>query len=157
DQASFRLTFVSQTPGAVVGNLAVGGDSFTITARAIGPQLRISYQVGGTDNPISPGDVAAFPSTAVGQSVAGQFPFTNPGPGPYSFITVGVTDATGSFKTTDLPTLPTQLQPDESITFAMSFTPQTSGKISGTFDVNGATLIGLSGVATASSQLKFTY
>ncbi len=157
DQTSLTVTFAPQTAETVVGHLAIGSDSFTITARAVGASLQISYAIGGASNPIFPGQTAPFPTTTVGQSVAATFTFTNHGTGPFSFISLGVTDPTGSFLLSNLPVLPMDLQAGASLSLTVSFTPQTPETVTGTLNLNGTALLSLSGVATASSSLQFSY
>ncbi len=157
DQTSLKVTFAPTTPGSVVAHLAIGTDNFLFTARAVGPLLDVTYQVGSTSNPIFSGNTAAFPSSSVGQSVSATFTFKNSGTGPFSFISVGVTDSTGSFKATGLPSLPLDLQAGDSLSFGVTFAPQVAGKILATLDVNGAAAFALSGVAAAASSLVFSY
>jgi hypothetical protein len=157
DQTSLKVTFAPTTPGSVVAHLAIGTDNFLFTARAVGPLLDVTYQVGSTSNPIFSGNTAAFPSSSVGQSVSATFTFKNSGTGPFSFISVGVTDSTGSFKVTGLPSLPQDLQAGDSLSFGVTFAPQVAGKILATLDVNGAAAFALSGVAAAASSLVFSY
>ena len=157
DQTSLKVTFAPTTPGSVVAHLSIGTDNFLFTARAVGPLLDITYQVGSTSNPISSGNTAAFPSSSVGQSVSATFTFKNSGTGPFSFVSVGVTDSTGSFKVTGLPSLPLDLQAGDSLSFGVTFAPQVAGKILATLDVNGVAAFSLSGVAAAASSLVFSY
>lgn len=157
DQTSIKVTFAPTTPGAVVAHLAIGTDNFLFTARAVGPLLDITYQVGSTSNPITAGSTAPFPNSSVGQSVSATFTFKNSGTGPFSFISVGVTDSTGSFKVTGLPALPQDLKAGDSLSFGVTFAPQVAGKILATLDVNGVAVFSLSGVAAAASSLVFSY
>ncbi len=157
DQTSLKITFAPQTPGAVVAHLAIGTDNFQFTARAVGPSLDATYQVGSTSNPISSGATAPFPDSSVGQSVSAKFTFKNSGTGPFSFISIGVTDPTGSFTVTGLPSLPSDLKAGDSLSFGVTFAPQVAGKITATLDINGGATFGLSGVAAAASSLVFSY
>jgi hypothetical protein len=157
DQTSLKVTFAPQTPGAIVAHLAIGTDNFIFTARAVGPLLDVTYDVGSTSNPITPGSTAPFPNSSVGQSVSAKFTFKNSGTGPFSFISIGITDPTGSFKVTGLPSLPEDLKAGDSLSFGVTFAPQVAGKITASLDINGGAAFQLSGVAAAASSLVFSY
>jgi hypothetical protein len=159
-ETSVRVRFAPTTPGAVSGRLAIGADTFLITARGIGAQLQLSYEIGGVTQRLGTSDVAAFPATGVGRTVTAQFTLNNQGTGPFSLFTVGVTDPSGSFQLSGPPADPVQVQPGDSMSFTITFTPKSAGKVTGTLDLNGVSIVGLSGVGsteTAVSSLAFSY
>lgn len=122
--ASFTVTFAPQTSGAASGTV-------TLTSNASNPALTMSLS--GTGN-AADGSIAANPSSltfgsvTVGNKQTLSETVTNVGG---SGITVSQVSASGSGFSVSGITTPLTLNAGQSATFSVSFTPSSSGDVSG--------------------------
>lgn len=157
DSTSFQINFVLPSADAATGRLGVGNDSFLVTARSIGPSLRLSYMLGGISNPLALGSTVPFPGTAVGQKSDMQITIRNEGTGQFTAVSLDLGDPAAPFTLSDFPSLPVQIQPNESLTFTASFVPQTPGRATTTLGLNGVAILVLSGNTASGSTLQYSY
>jgi hypothetical protein len=155
---SITITFAPTQPSALPGHLLIGNDTFELDARAVGPQLRYSYQVGSVTIPINTQALISFPTVSVGQTGSVQFIITNRGTGADPLVSVGVLDTKGIFRLRGLPALPAQIAPNSSVSFAIDFVPQAAGLATSTLIVDGQSfaLSGFSSVPPALPAYQFT-
>ena len=150
---SFNVTFAPQSSGSVTG-------SVSITSNAPNPTL--SIPLSGTG--VTPGAIAATPSSVnfgsvqVGNSNLQSETVKNSGG---SSVTISQATVSNSAFTISGLSLPLTLTPNQSFTFGLTFTPQTSGNASGnlvlTSNAPVANLtVSLSGVGTSPGQLTIT-
>ena len=111
-----------------------------------------SYSIGGTTFPIADQGVLTFPTTAITQTNSAQFTIKNTGSSPASLVSVGLADTQNAFQLRNLPALPTQVGPNQSLTFTIDYKPQLPGIAAATLLIDAA-LINLAGSAPAPPSL----
>ena len=120
-----------------------------VSAFAAAPQYVLSYIVNGNQSALTSGVI--LPPTTVGTTGTATVVIFNNGDG--DGVISGVTGAGGVFQVTGLPN-PTTVKPNTNVTFIVSFTPTTTGLVSGSLTINfdtGAQIIALSGQGTGVS------
>lgn len=143
----FVLTFTPRETGRATGRLRIGNDIFEIVGIGTGPRLLLSYRLGDTTVAVPPTGNALFPPTQVGDSSTIEFLLENKGNRPASIANVSLTQTGTSFSLTGVPLLPLQLEPDQSLTFALRFSPPALGQFSAGLRINSDT-VSITGSAT---------
>lgn len=150
---SFTVTFAPATTGAVNGDVVITSD---------GSNSSLSIPVSGKGvaagtlgpNPAS----LSFGNVQVGHSADLFETLTNTGSSPVDISQANVTNS--AFSLSGL-TLPTTLNPSESVTFTTTFTPGSSGSANGNIKIvssasNSNLSVSLSGTGTAAGQLSIS-
>jgi hypothetical protein len=148
---TFTVTFAPTSAGAVNGTLA-------IVSNASNSPLNIALSGTG----VTPGQLSANPaslafgSVQVGSSANLSETLTNSGG---TAVTISQANVTGTGFSISGLTLPTTLNPTQSVTFTATFTPTAAGAASGTLAIvsnasNSPLNIALSGTGTAQGQLS---
>jgi hypothetical protein len=155
---SITLTYSPTRAGLATGRLIIGNDTFLVSASGIGPLLQFSYQVGGANVSVNPGEAVSFPPTPAGQTAAIRFNVSNTGTAPASLTGIGITDNTGVFRLTGLPALPSQLEAAGSAGFTVTFAPLAAGTASSSLLINNQAfgLTAFSSVPSPLSEYHFT-
>jgi hypothetical protein len=150
---SFTVTFAPTATGAVSGSVSV-------TSNASNSSLSIPVSATGasqgtlSSNPSS----LALGSVAVGNNASLSETVTNTGG---SSVTISQANVSGAGFAISGLALPTTLSPNQSVTFATTFAPTSSGSTSGTLTIvsnasNSNLSIALSGTGTAIAQLSLS-
>ena len=148
---SFTVAFAPSTAGGASGNVGVSSN---------GSNPNLSIPVSGTG--VAQGTLGANPaslsfgSVQVGNSTNLSETLTNSGG---SAITITAANLSSAAYSISGLTLPTTLNPSQSVTFTATFTPSAADSASGTLSIvsnasNPNLTIGFSGVGTASGQLS---
>jgi len=148
------LTFSPREAGRVTGRLRIGNDSFEVAAVGSGARLLYSYDLSGT--PISvvpPAGTVLFPPTQAGSTGTVVFTVENRGNRAAAIATIGITQTGAHFSLRNVPQLPLQLQPEQSISFSIQFSPSTLGLLSAVLRVNTDTMT-VSGNATEPPEIS---
>lgn len=156
--ASVTVTFTSATPGRYTGRLRIGDDSFDVVSNALGSTLTYSYIAGPVTTTITGGGSVNFPAVAAGQTSTVNFVVTNSGTSAAPINSVGVLTTGTTFAVTGLPNLPASIAPGQSLSFGVTFTPATTGSLTGTLRVDSQSfaLSGLGNQPQAIPTYKFT-
>jgi Abnormal spindle-like microcephaly-assoc'd, ASPM-SPD-2-Hydin len=136
---SFTLNFAPTQPGAATGRLTIGSDTFTVTANGIGSRLTYSYTNTAAAVPVTEGGVVIFAPIEVGKNEKLQFSIQNTGTGPTAISSINLATAGTSFAVDQLPALPFNLDAGATATFAVGFTPGSTGGLTATLRINAAT------------------
>ncbi len=101
------------------------------------------------------GGTILFSSVPLAQGVSANVTVTNSGTTPTTITSVGIASggASSSYSISNLPPLPTTLQPGGSLTFTVTFAPTTSGLNSATILIN-STALTLSGFGTGAPAIS---
>jgi hypothetical protein len=148
----FTVTFAPQQPGPVTGRLTIGADSFGITATGIGSKLTYSYANTAAATAVVEGGTAIFAPIPVGNTESLSFSVQNTGTSPATISSINLTAPSSMFSLHQLPSLPMNLNPGASITFAASFLPNNTGTLTATLAINTSTFT-LSGTGTQPGAL----
>jgi Abnormal spindle-like microcephaly-assoc'd, ASPM-SPD-2-Hydin len=146
DQITFTLTFTPVLPGKVTGRLTVGSDVFTLTGTGLGPKLTFAY--GSSATTVLPTGTVVFSLVQVGQSGQQSFTVTNAGTSAATITSIAVADTKGVFKLVNQPSGTTTLNPGETLTFTIVFTPAVTGFATTTLQIDTNSFL-LSGSGTA--------
>ena len=149
---SFTITInlTPVEPGPATGQLRIGDSTFDLSGEGLGAIL--TYTLVGADGPkqIEPRDTIVFPQTQVGDASEVTLQISNSGNESETLSGIGV--GAGAFSLRNLPELPSPLQADQTITFAIVFEPERLGPQSAMLAVNAANFT-LSGVGENVSDL----
>lgn len=126
---AITVTYTPVQVGSSTGRLQIGNDSFGITAQGTAPALTYSYQTGGTTSPVSPGQTITFGGTNVGSQSSAVIEFQNTGTAAVVLNTLGVTGV--GFSITDGPFLPVTIQPQQSNSITVVYSPVQPGPSTG--------------------------
>ena len=151
DQITFTLTFAPTQPGKLNGRLTVGSDVFSLTGTGLGPKLIFTY--GGSPTvTVLPSGTVVFSPVQVGQTGRQSFTVTNSGTSAVTIASIAVADTKGVFKLINPPPGPTTLNPANSLTFGISFSPAVTGFSVTTLQIDTQTF-NLSGSGTPPPDL----
>ena len=149
---SFTITInlTPVEPGPATGQLRIGDSTFDLSGEGLGAIL--TYTLVGADGSkqIEPRDTIVFPQTQVGGASEVTLQISNSGNESETLSGIGV--GAGAFSLRNLPELPSPLQADQTITFAIVFEPERLGPQSAMLAVNAANFT-LSGVGENVSDL----
>ena len=136
---SFNLTFTFTPPqaGNFTASLLIGGVTFSIAARGLGPLYQYSYTTGSSTSPVSPNGSLFFATAPLGQSSSTTFTVTNTGTAPGTVSGIFIGEANSPFAITGLPQVPLTIAPNQTVTFGITFTPATTASVSGTLHLDG--------------------
>ncbi len=151
--ASFIVTFAPTQPGAAVGRLKVGNDTFDLIADGLGPALEYSYTIGSVTTLVAAGGSVLLTPVPVGATATAQFIITNSGTANASVTSISVS-STGSpvFTISDLPSLPATVAPKGTLAFTVRFAPKALGAASATLKVDAQSFT-LSGTGNSPATL----
>ncbi len=161
---TFVINFTPVQPGRNAARLRIGNDIFELAGTGIGSKLTFSYTNGATTNTVtSPGLVPFTPAT-VGQSSSLEFTVRNTGTVSAVIGSIGITSgaATGAasnvFRLENPPPLPVTLEPEQSLSFGIRFSPLTTGQSTATLYVDATpfTLAGFGTDPPALPSYRFT-
>jgi hypothetical protein len=136
DSFTFTLTFMPTLPGDQPGQLLIGSDLFTISGRGLGPKLVFSYVSGGTSTTLGPSDAVIFSPIPVGQTSQLEFTITNMGTTTAKVSNVVIGEPKSPFSLAGLPSLPSSLDPGQTLQFSIAFAPVTTGPSNGTLHID---------------------
>ncbi len=148
---TFTLNYAPVEPVTSAVRLLIGNDTFTVTGRGLGAQLRYSYAVGGVEVPVTTNSVS-FPPLSPGQTASVAFTVSNRGTAAGSVVSVGVLDTRGIFRLRSLPALPATVEPDGRLTFMVDFAPVAAGQATTTLVIDGVGFV-LNGFSAAPPPL----
>ncbi len=165
--ALLSFIFTPATAGANTGTLSLlltsSGQSapqtFFLTGTGQLPNFITSYilQPAGNQVAISNGGTLAFPATNTSSTATASFIIANNGTGPGVVDSVTISGA--GFLISGLTLLPATVQPNNNITFTISFAPAARGAASGTLNIAlaGASPISINLAGTgAGASLTYT-
>jgi hypothetical protein len=132
----FTLSFAPTQPGSISGRLTIGSDTFTITSSGIGSRLIFTYSSGSAAVPVADAGVVLFPPLAVGSTGTLNFSIQNTGTSAATISNVSLAAQSTVFALPGLPALPVNLAPGATISFPISFVPNTTGSLTTTLRVN---------------------
>ena len=148
----FTLNFAPTQPGAITGQLTVGGDMFTVSATGIGPLLTYSYANSVGTTSVAAGGTVVFAPLAVGSTESVNFTVQNTGTSAATISSINLAAASTVFTLAQLPGLPLSLAPNATITFTASFAPNNTGTLTATLAVDTTSFV-LSGTGTPPPSL----
>jgi hypothetical protein len=135
---NFTLNFAPTQPGAATGRLTIGADTFTVTANGIGARLTYSYTNAAAAVPVTDGGLVIFTPIEVGKTQKLQFAIQNTGTSSTAISSINLASSGTSFGLDQLPALPFNLDAGATATFAVNFTPGTTGGLTATLRINAA-------------------
>ena len=143
---TFTLTFSPVQTGSAAGSLRVANDQFTLAANGLGSKFTFTY---GTGTPITvpSGGAVIFSPTQVGQTSQTPFIITNSGTAAGTIASIAVADTRGVFSLLTPPSLPATLNPGDTVTVPLVFTPATTGFATSTLQID-TQVVTLSGAGT---------
>ena len=142
-EAEIQIAFSPTTVGPYSATLAVGTLSLTLQGAAT---VSAAVTVQGSTTALTTGAPLDFGQVDIGSSLAKKLVLSNPSSAAITVNNVTVSGACFSL----LPglTLPLQLAPSQTVSFQVSFSPQTGTSYQGTLSVDGRTF-NLRGVGVA--------
>lgn len=151
--ASFTVSYTPTQVGSCstnasqCGTLVIGNAAFKLSGTGLGSQLTFSYTGAGGSVSLGTGGQVIFPNTQVSQSSKVSLTVTNSGT---TATTVVLVSTNPPFS---VPTFsPVTLGAGNSTTFPVTFTPATTGSVSGTLNINNIA-VQLIGAGTAPPTL----
>lgn len=141
------------TNSSQCGTLVIGNAVFKLSGTGLGPQLNFSYTSAGSTIAIGTNGEVVFPGIPVSQSEKVPFTITNSGTTSTTVTLVTVTP-TPPFSVP--PLSPTVLAPGNSTTIPITFSPLTTGPVSGTIVVNGTSIPLIGGGTTPPTMPSYT-
>jgi len=145
--AQFTLNFAPTQPGAVNGQLTIGGVQFPVTATGIGSQLVYTYANSAGSSSVAPGGAVIFTPLAVGSTESISFTVQNTGTSSATISSINVASSSSIFSLQQVPALPLSLAPGASVGFSASFAPNNTGSLTATLAIDTTTFV-LSGTGT---------
>lgn len=157
DSFTSTVNFIPTQAGSATGTLTIGNDRFRIAGNGIGAQLLYSYTSTGSPTPVTVQPLLGtvlFSSSSLGQSSTVTFTVTNTGTISTTLTSLGIVGtSTASFTINNPTPLPAVIAPKSSVSFLITFIPQTSGLNTANLLVNGQSFV-LSGFGTGVPQLQ---
>jgi len=152
---TIAVSFSPSQPGPATGTLAIGGDAFALASNGLGPALSFTYSVGGTAIALPAGGTISFSPIAAGATESTTVQIVNTGTAQAVIGNISAGGTGSAFNVSGLPALPLKLNPGASSSFTLVFSPNTTGTVTGTLQVDALSfnLLG-SGLGPA---LSFTY
>ncbi|MFN7921492.1 MAG: choice-of-anchor D domain-containing protein [Bryobacteraceae bacterium] len=135
---SYTLTvnFQPTTPGRVQGRLRIGADDFDLTAVGLGPVLNYAYVINNVATTVPAAGSIIFTPAAVGASSSLRFTIANTGTSPTTVSSIGLAAPTTIFTLRNIPNLPVNVQPNQTIGFDLDFAPVALGNATATLRVD---------------------
>ncbi len=140
-QISFTVQFVPTAPGAAQGSLQVsyasGSTSVLLSATAITSLLNYQVTQGPQTGPLTGGQTIRFGDVAVGSTSSAVVQVQNLSGAAVTLNTIAASGA--GFAVIDAPFLPTILQPGQTASVTVRFTPNQAGPFSGRIQIGSDT------------------
>ncbi len=137
----FTINFAPKTRGALTGTLSVGLGgtqlSIPLQGQSVGASLTYSAVIGSQTFNLATGGLT-FPSTNLGSKSSATVQISNSGDAAAPVNTISVV-GTG-FGLSNVPPLPTTLNPGTGFTFTVMFTPQSAGAATGTLIIDSVSI-----------------
>jgi len=153
---SLTVQFTPTTPGPATGTLqttfASGSWSATLSGKGITSFLQYQLTQNGTTTSLTPGQTISF-SAAVGGKAQATVQFQNVESAAVLLNSIAVS-GTG-FSLSDIPFLPTTLEPQQTNTATITFSPPAAGPFTGRLQIGGDSFL-LSGSGLG-PLLQFSY
>lgn len=154
---SFTVRYSPVNPGTDTGKLTINFPNQTVNINLTGTGISslISYTTidADTATPVAAGQQITVPDTPIGVQRSISIQVQNTGTAPSVINSVSAVGA--GFTVTDLPFLPITLQPGDSFTSTVNFTPTQAGAATGTLTI-GADRFRLAGNGIG-AQLLYSY
>jgi len=153
DLTTFVVNFAPTQPGRNSARLRIGNEIFDLVGTGIGPKLTFAYATAGVSSAVNSPGLIPFTPVTVGASSSLEFTIRNKGTTSATVGSIGIATASGgaaagaAFRLVDPPALPLSLQPEESVTFTIRFTPATTGQSTASLFVDALSFT-LSGFGT---------
>ncbi len=155
NNATFTVRYSPVNPGTDTGKLTVNFANQTVNINLTGSATSsiISYTTvdGDVVTPVPAGQQITIPDTPIGVPRSVSIQVQNTGTAPSVINSVSALGA--GFTVTDVPFLPITLQPGDSFTSTINFTPTVAGSVTGTLTI-GSDRFRLAGTGIGS---QFTY
>jgi hypothetical protein len=126
----FSISFTPRESGETAGRLRIDSASFNLIGTGLGS--RLTYTAGSTN--VLPNGVILFPNTAVGSIANADLRIENAGNIPASISTVSISGT--AFALIDLPALPVELNPGESLLVRLRVKPDAVGTLNGAVQID---------------------
>ncbi|HZR63500.1 MAG TPA: choice-of-anchor D domain-containing protein [Terriglobales bacterium] len=149
---SFTLNFAPTQPETINGTLTIGGDTFGVTGTGIGSRLVYSYTNSAASISVAEGGVVIFQPIPVESKATLTFSIQNTGTTSTTLSSINLAAASTVFTLQQLPPLPSNLNPGDTVTFAVGFVPNNTGSLTATLRVNNSSFT-LSGTGTPPASL----
>ena len=149
---TFTLNFAPTQPDAINGTLTIGSDTFIVTGTGIGSRLVYTYTNAASTISIAEGGVVIFQPTPVGGKASLTFSIQNTGTSSTTVSSINLAAASTVFTLQQLPVLPSNLNPGDTMTFPVSFVPNNTGSLTASLRVNNSSFT-LSGTGTPPASL----
>ena len=149
---SFTLNFAPTQPDTINGTLTIGSDTFTITGTGIGSRLVYTYINTASTISVAENGVVIFQPTPVESRTSLSFSIQNTGTTSVTISSINLAAASTIFTLQQLPPLPSNLNPGDTVTFSVSFVPNNTGSLTATLRVNNSSFT-LSGTGTQPASL----
>ncbi len=150
DATTFTIVFTPREVGENTVRLRVDNAFFNIVGSGLGSKLTISVDTGAGSTIVANNAVLAIPNTVVGDKRTIPVVVQNTGNQP---ATVNALSTSGiSYTIATLPPLPTRLEPGDTLSFNVVFSPTAIGTINGALQVEDQSIT-LRGVGTAPPAL----
>ncbi|HKD06930.1 MAG TPA: choice-of-anchor D domain-containing protein [Bryobacteraceae bacterium] len=128
----FTPTTTGVANATLQANFASGSWTSTLTGKGISSFLQYQLNQNGTTSSLTPGQTISF-SAAVGGKAQATIQFQNVETLAFLLGTIVISGA--GFTLTDTPFLPTTLQPQQTNTVTITFTPPASGSVTGRLQI----------------------
>jgi hypothetical protein len=139
DALRFSFTFTPRDASTVEGALRIDDVSIRVIGRGLGARWTFAARIGTTTTPIAAGGTFTFPNTVVGaRSAVVTLQVRNEG--NRTGAIAGITAGPAVFRIQTLPGLPVTLEPNQAIEVPLQFAPGTLGAVTGTLQVDDATI-----------------
>jgi hypothetical protein len=149
---TFTLTFAPTQPGAINGTLTIGTDTFTIAATGVGARLIYTYTNAASTVSLVEGGVVILQPTAVESNASVSFSIQNTGTSDATISSINLAAVSAIFSLQQLPGLPMNLKPGDTVTFAVNFVPNAVGSLTAILNINNSSFT-LSGTGTPPAAL----
>lgn len=152
----FGFVFAPPHAGSFTGTFTIGmtGQSVsgTLAGSTTGSQLTYSYTSGTSSATLLPGGTISMADIAVGQSSTVTVSIVNAGAAATTISSIGLNAGGPVFGLQNLPSLPLNLNPGGTASFAVGFSPNATGTLTETLHVN-ADVFGVLATALAPQSL----
>ncbi|MBM3739489.1 MAG: choice-of-anchor D domain-containing protein [Acidobacteria bacterium] len=148
----FTINFGPPAPGRHLGRLRIGTDDFELSGNGLGATLTYSYVANNVTTTVATAGSVIFTPAAVGATSQLRFVIANTGTAQTTVSSIGLAAPSTQFTLGTLPGLPATLNPNQSVAFDVTFSPNVLGTSNATLRVDNATFT-LSGAGNAPPPL----
>lgn len=140
DSFQMTLKFAPTEPGKAQAYLRIGDDTVTLTGTGLGSKLEYTFAASDSITPVVPGDSVILGTVPVGEQSSAEFTVRNTGnrAAPVFAIAVLANSKSAPFRLADLPDLPLNLEPDQTLRFTVRFRPDNVGTATMNLGVNNS-------------------